>query len=248
MSSGSGSGTPATSSASATIARRSRYNWGFSGILFTLERILEPELEPVTLAEMRQHLRIFADITSDDDQISALITAAREWVEDYTGRALVDQTWRLTVDASMGLRSDFRTTLPPGDSFASNGIGEGDLLLRRSPVLAINGFVTADAAGVETALDVAAYALCEQKSKWPRLAAIGGGNFLSGTYKIEYRAGYVDLTGSPQQGMDLVPERYKQAIKLWVEANYDRDPVMMEKLLMVAENLIRSERVEMGFA
>jgi uncharacterized phiE125 gp8 family phage protein len=64
---------------------------------FVLERVTAPESEPVSLAEMRQQVHEFADITANDVQYASLITTAREWVEDFTGRALIDQKWRLTI-------------------------------------------------------------------------------------------------------------------------------------------------------
>lgn len=51
----------------------------------------EPSLEPVTVAEVKQYLRIDGD--DDDALLGVLITAARTWVETYTRRALITQTW-----------------------------------------------------------------------------------------------------------------------------------------------------------
>ena len=56
------------------------------------------------------------------------------------------------------------------------------------------------------------------------------------------------MTGSPTGSAADVPERYKQAMKLWIEANYDRDDKMMALLLDTAERLIRGERAEMSLA
>lgn len=58
-----------------------------------------PATEPVTLAEAKLHLRIEDAITADDTLVSALIVAARQWVEQYLHRSLVTQTWRLKLDA-----------------------------------------------------------------------------------------------------------------------------------------------------
>jgi uncharacterized phiE125 gp8 family phage protein len=54
---------------------------------------VQPATEPVTLAEMRQHLGISdATDTSRDAVISARITSARLWAEDYTRKRFITQT------------------------------------------------------------------------------------------------------------------------------------------------------------
>lgn len=63
----------------------------------TLYRTVEPAAEPVTLAEVKAHLRIAHD--SEDTLIAGLIRAAREDLERATGLALIDQGWRLALDA-----------------------------------------------------------------------------------------------------------------------------------------------------
>jgi uncharacterized phiE125 gp8 family phage protein len=55
-----------------------------------------PELEPVTLADAKQFLRVEHD--DDDDVIAALIIGARIHVEAQTRRALITQSWRVTRD------------------------------------------------------------------------------------------------------------------------------------------------------
>ncbi len=219
-----------------------------SGVLWTLERVTDPDSEPVSLADMKKHLRSFAGTTDEDDEIQEQFIAAREWVEDYTGRALVDQTWRLTIDNQNGL-----FFAPPVSGY-SGDIVRGfsvlgsirEILLRRAPVIAITSFVSVDAAGVETAIDPATYALCDANSKWPRLASINGGLWISGTLKIEFRAGFLDTTGSPSTGS--IPRRFIQAMKLYAEALYDRDPQMMPTLIKAAEALLKPERSELSIA
>jgi uncharacterized phiE125 gp8 family phage protein len=56
-----------------------------------------PTIEPVTLAEAKIHLKIDSD-TTDDLLVTALITAAREACENYTGRALIEQSWEFAFD------------------------------------------------------------------------------------------------------------------------------------------------------
>jgi uncharacterized phiE125 gp8 family phage protein len=59
-----------------------------------------PSEEPVTLTEAKTHLRVTEP--DDDTYIESLITAARQMAESFTGRALVTQTWVLTLDRFPG--------------------------------------------------------------------------------------------------------------------------------------------------
>lgn len=58
----------------------------------------QPAIEPVTLSYAKQHLRVDDSFTDDDDYISALITAARRYVEKYTNRAIFNRSVLLTLD------------------------------------------------------------------------------------------------------------------------------------------------------
>ena len=62
-----------------------------------LKLITPASTYPVTLAEAKLHLRV--DGTDEDALISALITSATEGAEQMTGRAIMSQTWELTLDA-----------------------------------------------------------------------------------------------------------------------------------------------------
>lgn len=62
-----------------------------------LTQTVAPTEEPVTLDEAKLHLRV--DVKDDDAYITALIEAARLWVESYTKRQLVTATYALTLDA-----------------------------------------------------------------------------------------------------------------------------------------------------
>lgn len=63
----------------------------------SLTRATPPAVEPVTLAEAKAHLRV--DASSDDAYIVTLITAAREWVEQYLDRTLVHTQWVMRFDS-----------------------------------------------------------------------------------------------------------------------------------------------------
>ncbi len=59
-------------------------------------RITEPGAEPLTVAEAKEHLRL-VDFTDDDVYIGALIKAARRYIEDKTGRTLIDTVFEQTL-------------------------------------------------------------------------------------------------------------------------------------------------------
>jgi uncharacterized phiE125 gp8 family phage protein len=54
-----------------------------------------PVVEPVTLAQMRLHLRITH--TDEDESITRMITVARMRVEAQSRRLLIEQRWRLVL-------------------------------------------------------------------------------------------------------------------------------------------------------
>ncbi|MGP1666378.1 MAG: hypothetical protein ACTS5I_10825 [Rhodanobacter sp.] len=205
-----------------------------------LELVSDPEIEAVTLAQMKRELGAFDQITSRDDDITAKIKAAREWVEDFTGRVLVDETWRLSIE-----RSDLLFMTYSGARISSGSVPPTrDVYLRRSPAIAITSFVTVDANGVETAVAAADYELRDADSRWPLVVPIGTAIWGASNIRVTFRAGFADQTGSPQTGAEVVPERFKQAMILWVKANYDDDPAAMA----AAENLAKPLRAHVGFA
>lgn len=55
-----------------------------------------PAQEPVSLGQMKAHLRV--EDEAEDGLIEALIVAARVHVESLTSRALLSQTWRVVLD------------------------------------------------------------------------------------------------------------------------------------------------------
>ena len=67
-------------------------------------RIVEPVVEPITLDQAKAHLRLR---TADQDaRVTDAIKAARDAIEQITGRALLAQDWALRLEA---LGADCRT-------------------------------------------------------------------------------------------------------------------------------------------
>lgn len=177
------------------------------GGFFVMERLLLPETEPVTLDEMKRHLRCQDDITTLDDDISALITTAREWAEDFTDRALLTQTWRLTADDAESLK------------------------LHRAPIISINEVNAIAKGGARTVIESSQYRIEEAASRWPRLIRTGPTH---GLIEVEFVAGF--------NSAEVVPSRFKTAMKLYAEALFDHDQYTMEMLIKVAQDILKPER------
>lgn len=199
-----------------------------------IERVTDPEIEVIELAQMKRELREFADVTTRDDDITAKIKAAREWIEDYTGQVLVDSTWRYSLERTGSL---FNSDPDVGRVFSGVIGPTRDVYLRRSPVIAITSIVTVDGNGAETTVDAADYQLRDIGSRWPMVVPIGSGSWGSSNIRVTFRAGYADRTGSPQTGAEVVPERFKQAMILWVKWNYDGDKESLEAAERIASRL-----------
>lgn len=76
--------------------------------------VTPPAAEPVSLSEAKAHLRVTD--TGEDSLITSFIAAARGWVEDFTQRALITQTWDYKLDAFVGT---MEIPLPPLQSVTS---------------------------------------------------------------------------------------------------------------------------------
>jgi len=188
-------------------------------MIFTNDRVTQPATEPVTVDEFKIHLRYDSAITTEDALLESLLIAAREWAEDFTGLSIVDSLWRTIVLDHDG----------------------GDLRLLRAPVLEVVSVYSAEDDGTLTAVDSADYTLREPE-KFPRLAGVTS----TGEIRVEFRAGYVDDTGSPTTG--VVPSRIQHAILLYAEALYDRDPQLLPVLKNAAEALLRPLRINFSMA
>lgn len=157
----------------------------------SLIRITAPSTNPVTLAEAKAHIRL--DSSDSDTEITAFIGAATEFAEQVTGRALMAQTWELSLD-------DFPTYFE----------------LTRLPVASITSIKYTSTAGVVTTLDGSAYTLDAAddfgaarvypaySTTWPTSRGDRG------NVKVRFVAGYASAAA--------VPEAIKSWIKLQVGA------------------------------
>ena len=156
-----------------------------------------PTVEPITATEAKLHCRV--DISTDDSLIAALIVAARQYCEYYTGRAFVTRTLRADICYFYD-----QTRLP------------------HKPIQSISSvkYYNTASPSVLTTLDSGVYALVRDMvvrndgqtwpSVYPRLDAI----------EITYVAGY-ESTSSPLDYAAAVPDAIKQAMYLVIGDLYE---------------------------
>lgn len=70
--------------------------------------ITQPTYEPLTLAEVAEYLRL-DDSPSDSDTVEALITASRQYLENYLSRYIATQTVELALT---GFQDEIELTAP----------------------------------------------------------------------------------------------------------------------------------------
>ncbi len=153
----------------------------------------KPLIEPLSLVEAKRWLRV--DHGDDDGLIATLIQSAREMVEARTGRALMAQTWRVTLD---DWPDGYRIALP---------------LL---PVMSVTAVRVISVAGQASVLAPAGYAL-EVQGDPPELvvtAPLPPGRLRNGI-EIDVVAGYGAAPGD-------CPETLRQAMRLLLGAAYAR--------------------------
>ena len=63
----------------------------------SLKTVTQPTVEPVSLADAKQHCRV--DTDSDNAYIASLITAAREWCSAYCDETLVHTQYVMSLDS-----------------------------------------------------------------------------------------------------------------------------------------------------
>ncbi len=101
-------------------------------------------LEPVTLQEAKNSLKVDSDMTDDDALITMLIGTARRYAEGYTGRALVTQTWQATLDNFPGY------AIPNAALSVSSAIRNAgsEIYLRKNPVKSVGSVSYLDVDGI----------------------------------------------------------------------------------------------------
>jgi uncharacterized phiE125 gp8 family phage protein len=161
--------------------------------------IVRPEEPAVSMVAARRSAR--ANGTALDDEITGKVQGFTEDAEHETGRALIEQTWEVTLDAF---------------PVAQRG-GPGAIQLSKSPVVSVLHVKFYDVDGTQQTLDPADY-LVDDKSEpgyvvpapgktWPATAA------RINAVEVQYVCGYGPTA-------DDVPAAIKQYILGKVEDSY----------------------------
>ncbi len=159
-----------------------------------LALLAAPTVEPLSLAEMRAHLRLEHD--DEDALIAGMLSAARAAVERYLRRALIAQQWQLVLD----------------------GWPEGPVRLPRPPLMQVDAVRVLDAGGTATLVPASDYAV-ETRAE-PGFLYPGGAAVLPvpgrarGGIEIDFTAGY----GSD---WNAVPAPIRQALLIMVADLYE---------------------------
>lgn len=157
----------------------------------TIIELTSPAVEPLTLVEIRAHLRL--DTEEEDALLAALAIVAREHLERETGLVLAARDFRLCLD-------DWPV--------------DGIVTIPRAPVRAVSAVTVYDADGEPQLVDLAGH-LLDGEARPARLwlrAVPEPGRAMNGI-EVEFSSGF------GESGAD-VPETLKRAMLLHVAAMF----------------------------
>lgn len=168
------------------------------------ELVTAPAIEPVSLVELKSQLELDADDTSKDTALALYITAAREMIEEYTGLALITQTWRMTLDNWPAYHVEWWDGVRqlPITELRRSG-RQSDVFLPRYPAQEVDS-ITADGSSV-TVTDVFVVDTAQRPARlvlkhgatWPTVLDSANG------VVITYTAGYGDNAGDVPAALRL---------------------------------------------
>lgn len=180
-----------------------------------------PAVEPVGLNEAKAYLGVLD--SAEDSLISNLITAARQAVEQYCGRVLISQSWRLTLDSwpqeaivNGGLRDDVALLA------ANHRLGGGvvEIQLPKPPLQAVMAIRVYSAAGLAATIPASNFVV--DGAATPGRVVMTSGASLPVIGQTA-RGLEIDFTAGYGASANDVPAVLRQAVLQAVKALYGRD-------------------------
>ncbi len=183
---------------------------GTRQIQLGLHLVTPPAVEPITVLQAKEWLRVDAGDGSQDGTLADIITAARELAELKSGRQLITATWAMTLDRFPGLidYSDWYWT----------GNDPRTIRLLLGPVQSVGSIQYVDPFGNVQTLDPSQYQV-DLVSDPARLKPAYGkiwpvARYQNASVTVQFTSGY-GADGS------AVPSRIKQAMRLLIGWDYE---------------------------
>lgn len=163
--------------------------------------VTPPTAEPIEVADAKDQLRLV--VSDDDSYVEGLISVAREYVENFTERALLTQTWDVYLD-KFPCHQHIELPLPPLQSVTSLKYLDGSGVEQTmDPML-----YTVDAVSTPARI------MLKPNAFWP-LTYVGPNSVI-----IRMVCGYADAAS--------IPATIKHAIKFLVSHFYEnRAPIVI---------------------
>ncbi len=186
-----------------------------------LTRTSDAATEPVTSTEAKTHLRVTG--TDDDTLIGTLITAARQYVENYLNRSLITQTWEWRLD----------------------GFSPWTLIVPMAPLISVTSIQYVDGEGTTQTLASTEYTV-DAKSEPGRITPAYGKSWPTTRYQmnavtITFQAGYGAAAAVPspikQAVLLVIGEMYAHREASMVGAPIVELPLGVKALLMPYANI-----------
>jgi len=123
----------------------------YQTMITTLRTVVQPGSEPIDLSLAKMHARVYN--TYEDSLISSLITSARQTVEEYLSRVLVQQTLVQTIKYTANQNLSYTAFAAWGypqsyfTGWAENKEHHGAIELARSPFQTLNQLCLRDHLG-----------------------------------------------------------------------------------------------------
>jgi hypothetical protein len=220
----------------------------------SIARIVEPAVLPLSLDEVKAQLRVTTN--DENDLISSYIKAATDFIEGewgFLGRALVTQTWRLTLDAFPASTSSV-TYAYCGPMFGGGVAGQIKIPL--PPLQSIVQIAYDDANGDAQIIDPANY-FVDSASEPGWVVPAGNMSWPStlnaiNTVRVDFVAGYPPDSSSPPDLTARIPANIKQAMLLMVSNWMEFREGFVESRLTVApfaaDILLRRHKIQKSLA